>query len=90
MGISLGNTALAISDEHRDLADSVSGQLSRLKSREAARATLDPDSGGGTHPPAIWSAAAQQGWLGLAISEEHGGSGFGLSELAVVLEAQGR
>src|SRR6478609_8348302 len=30
------------------------------------------------------------GWLGLAIAEEHGGSGFGLSELAVVQEAHGR
>ena len=28
--------------------------------------------------------------MGLAIAEEHGGSGFGLAELAVVLEAQGR
>jgi alkylation response protein AidB-like acyl-CoA dehydrogenase len=90
VGTSLNSTALAISDEHRDLADAVSGQLSRLKCRDAARATLDPDSAEGTHPANIWSAAAQLGWLGLAISEEHGGSGFGLSELSVVLEAQGR
>ncbi len=66
------------------------GQLGRLNSRDAARATLDPDSGGSTHPAEIWSAAAQLGWHGLAIPEEYGGSGFGLSELAVVLEAQGR
>ena len=82
----MGNSALAISDEHRELADAANGQLSRLNSKAAARATLD---GGPNHPDDLW-AAADMGWLGLAIAEEHGGSGFGLSELAVVLEAQGR
>jgi alkylation response protein AidB-like acyl-CoA dehydrogenase len=86
----VGNSALAITDEHRDLADAANGQLSRLNSRAAARATLDPDSGGTAHPAELWSAAAAVGWQGLAVAEEHGGSGFGLSELAVVLEAQGR
>jgi alkylation response protein AidB-like acyl-CoA dehydrogenase len=90
VGTSLGTTALAITDEHRALADSATGQLRRLNSRAAARATLDPDSGGSTHPADIWSAAAELGWHGLAVAEEYGGSGFGLSELAVVLEAQGR
>ena len=56
----MSTSALAITDDHRDLADSASGQLRRIDSRAAARATLD------------------------------GGSGFGLAELAVVLEAQGR
>ena len=79
-------SALAITDEHRDLADSALGQLSRLDSRAAARATLD---GGSAHPAEIWTAAAGLGWNGLAVAEEHGGSGFGLSELAIVLEAQG-
>ncbi|WP_319453286.1 MULTISPECIES: acyl-CoA dehydrogenase [unclassified Mycobacterium] len=86
----MGTTALAITDEHRALADSATGQLRRLNSRAAARATLDPDSGGSTHPADIWSAAVELGWHGLAVAEEYGGSGFGLSELAVVLEAQGR
>ena len=86
----MGNCALAITDEHRDLADAANGQLSRLHSRAAARATLAPDSGGTSHPAELWSAAAALGWQGLALAEEHGGSGFGLSELSVVLEAQGR
>ena len=80
-------SALAITEEHNDLAEAAIGQLSRLNSRAAARATLDE---GSAHPADIWSAAAEQGWTGLAIAEEHGGSGFGLAELAVVLEAQGR
>ena len=79
-------SALAITDEHRDLADSAHGQLTRVDSRAAARATLE---GGSAHPADIWKASAALGWNGLAIAEEHGGSGFGLSELAIVLEAQG-
>ncbi len=83
----MSKSALAITDEHSDLADAATGQLTRLSTRAAARATLE---GGSAHPDDLWKAAADLGWLGLALSEEHGGSGFGLSELAVVLEAQGR
>ena len=83
----MSRSALAITEEHNDLAEAAVGQLSRLNSRAAARATLEE---GSAHPADIWSAAAEQGWTGLAIAEEHGGSGFGLAELAVVLEAQGR
>jgi 3-oxochol-4-en-24-oyl-CoA dehydrogenase len=85
--LAVTTTALAITDEHRDLADSATGQLSRSGGRGPARATLEGES---SHPDAVWSAAAGLGWNGLAIAEQHGGSGFGLSELAVVLEAQGR
>jgi alkylation response protein AidB-like acyl-CoA dehydrogenase len=86
----VGTSALAITDDHRDLAESANGQLKRLKSLAAARATLDPDAVGAAHPAEPWSAAAGLGWQGLAVAEEYGGSGFGLSELAIVLEAQGR
>jgi 3-oxochol-4-en-24-oyl-CoA dehydrogenase len=80
------SSALAITDEHRDLADAAIGQLSRAESRAVARATLE---GGSAHPDDIWKASAALGWNGLAITEEYGGSGYGLSELAIVLEAQG-
>ncbi|BBY50146.1 acyl-CoA dehydrogenase FadE22 [Mycolicibacterium arabiense] len=83
----MGTSALAITDDHRDLADSASGQLRRLDSRSLARATLD---GGSKHPEQLWQAAAELGWQGLALSEEFGGSGVTLAELAVVLEVQGR
>jgi 3-oxochol-4-en-24-oyl-CoA dehydrogenase len=82
----VSTSALAITDEHRALADAAIGQLSRLGSRAAARASLD---GGSSHPAEIWSASAGLGWNGLAIAEEHRGSGFGLAELAIILEAQG-
>ncbi|MFG1934128.1 acyl-CoA dehydrogenase [Mycobacterium sp. NPDC048908] len=83
----MSKSALAITEEHTDLAQAVFGQLNRLSSRAAARAALDDAA---THPSDIWSAGADLGWNGLAIAEEHGGSGFGLAELAVVVEAQGR
>ena len=83
----MSKSALAITDEHLDLADAAIGQLTRLSSRASARATLE---GGSSNPDDVWKAAVELGWLGLAIAEEHGGSGFGLSELAIVLEAQGR
>ncbi len=83
----MSKSALAITEEHTDLADSAIGQLNRLNSRAAARATLE---NGSAHPSEIWSAGKDLGWNGLAIAEDHGGSGFGLAELAVVLEAHGR
>jgi 3-oxochol-4-en-24-oyl-CoA dehydrogenase len=79
-------SALAITEEHQDLADATFGQLKRLDSRAAARATLEK---AGTYSSEIWSAGAELGWNGLAISEEYGGSGFGLPELAVVAEIAG-
>jgi 3-oxochol-4-en-24-oyl-CoA dehydrogenase len=83
----VSKSALAITEEHTDLADSVIGQLNRLNSRAAARATLE---NGFVHPSEIWTAGKDLGWNGLAIAEEHGGSGFGLAELAIVLEVLGR
>ena len=40
--------------------------------------------------PPFWSELARQGWLGLHLPEQHGGEGYGLPELAVVLEELGR
>ncbi|WP_370501476.1 acyl-CoA dehydrogenase [Mycolicibacterium sp. jd] len=77
---------LAITDDHQDLAAAASGQLTRLQTLAKARAALD---GGSTHPADIWSAATELGWTGLALSENVGGSGFGLGELAVVIECLG-
>lgn len=87
MGTTVRASALAISDDHQDLAEAVSGQLTRLHTLATARASLE---GGSSHPSEIWSAATELGWIGLAIGEDFGGSGFGLAELAVVLECQGR
>src|SRR5271155_182949 len=52
--------------------------------REAAEAPP-----GSADLPAAWEKMAAQGWLGLHLTEEQGGQGFTLSELAVVLEELG-
>ena len=38
----------------------------------------------------LWKEIADLGWTGLAIGEEHGGAGYGLTELSVLLEEMGR
>ncbi|MEX1008081.1 MAG: acyl-CoA dehydrogenase [Acidimicrobiia bacterium] len=79
--------AIAISDAHRELGSVARSFLENNKARAAARALLDsPDES----LPAFWGDLADLGWLGLHIPEEYGGSGYGLSELAVVLEELGR
>jgi alkylation response protein AidB-like acyl-CoA dehydrogenase len=79
--------SIAISDTHRELEAVARSFLDNHKARAAARALLDAPE---ETMPAFWSDLAELGWLGLHLPEEHGGSGFGLSELAVVLEELGR
>ncbi len=46
--------------------------------------------GGLNYDATLWGALAESGVLGTAIGADHGGSGLGLTELALVLEEQGR
>ncbi|MEE4660552.1 MAG: acyl-CoA dehydrogenase family protein, partial [Halieaceae bacterium] len=43
-----------------------------------------------TYDDGLWQTLAEQGLLGIAIPEAHGGSGLGLVELCLMLEEQGR
>jgi 3-oxochol-4-en-24-oyl-CoA dehydrogenase len=79
--------SIAITDDHRTLAHTVSDFLRARGAREAARALLDAET---DQLPAFWAELGELGWLGLHIPEEHGGSGFGLPELVVVVEEFGR
>jgi alkylation response protein AidB-like acyl-CoA dehydrogenase len=55
---------------------------------DAVRAVVeDPDGDG--HPPALWAAAAEQGWLAVLVPEEHDGLGLGLVEAQVIARALG-
>ncbi|HEX5365800.1 MAG TPA: acyl-CoA dehydrogenase [Acidimicrobiales bacterium] len=79
--------SIAITDEHRALADTAADLLARRDARGAARALLEaPDEG----LPPFWDDLAGVGWLGLHVPEELGGSGYGIEELVVVVEALGR
>src|SRR5262245_11206374 len=79
--------SIAINEDHRALADTVSDFLDKHGSRAAARALLEAPS---EELPSFWKELSGLGWLGLHLPEEHGGSGYGLSELVVVIEQLGR
>ncbi len=78
---------LAITEDHTTLADTVADFLRKHDARGANRALLD---GGDDALPSFWTAAADLGWFGLHVPEEHGGSGYGIEELAIVVEQLGR
>jgi|694.fasta_scaffold12171_6 alkylation response protein AidB-like acyl-CoA dehydrogenase len=78
---------IALTDDHRELARVARSFLTAGKARWAARELLDADEE--TKPP-FWQELAELGWLGLHVDEAHGGSGFGLPELVVVIDELGR
>jgi 3-oxochol-4-en-24-oyl-CoA dehydrogenase len=78
---------IAITEDHRTLARTASDFLSRYEARAAARALLDAET---EELPKLWGDLVELGWLGLHLPEAHGGSGFGLPELVVVVEELGR
>ena len=78
--------SIAITDDHRTLAQTASDFLLKNGARGAARDLLEAKTEG---LPAFWAEVAGLGWLGLHIPEEYGGSGFGLPELVVVVEELG-
>jgi len=78
--------AIGLSEEHEALRESVSGWAAREIPTEVVRAAVGAES---EQRPGFWPALAAQGLLGLHIPEEHGGSGAGLLEVAVALEALG-
>ncbi len=78
---------IALTDDHRELAEVARGFLTAQKARWAARSLLD--SNDESRPP-FWHDLVELGWLGLHIDEQYGGSGYGLPELVVVIEELGR
>src|SRR5436190_5667449 len=78
---------LGLSDDHVALHDTARRWCAQHCPASVPRALLDdaPE----TLPP-FWDELAALGWLGLHLAEDVGGSGYGLPELAVVLEELGR
>ncbi|MER7013127.1 acyl-CoA dehydrogenase [Saccharopolyspora sp. NPDC000359] len=83
----MARATLGLSEEHRDLRDSVQAFAGRHVTEDVVRAAVDA---GAEQLPPFWAKVAEQGLLGLHLPEEVGGAGFGLLELAVVLEELGR
>jgi alkylation response protein AidB-like acyl-CoA dehydrogenase len=77
--------AIAITEDHRALAAVAADFCVRRDALGLARATRDASTDG----TPLWDEMAALGWLGLHLPETYGGSGYGLAELAVVLEATG-
>lgn len=75
--------ALGVSEEHRQLAESVGRWVERDVPVERVR-SLEDGSG-----RALVAELAAQGMLGLHLPEEHGGAGYGPVEAAVVAERLG-
>jgi len=80
--------SIGITEEHRALADSAAGAMARHAGIAVARGVVDGDAG--TDLDQARHALADQGLLGLHVATEHGGSGYGIMELAVVAEQAGR
>src|SRR3954453_16341991 len=82
--------SIAITDDHRALAETASDVLTKRDARAAARALLEAAEEPVAPASDLWKAIVDLGWLGLHLPEEYGGSGYGLEELAVVVEELGR
>ncbi len=79
--------AIGIADEHVQLAAVASSFMKRHGERASARVALEAEA---EELPEFWDDLRELGWLGLHLPEEYGGSGYGLEELAVVVEQLGR
>jgi alkylation response protein AidB-like acyl-CoA dehydrogenase len=79
---------IAVTQEQRDLADSVREFTARHAPRAQTRGQFAELADGGL--PAAWAAVQAQGYLGIHLPESAGGDGGGITELAVVLEEAAR
>ena len=76
------------SDDQKMLRDQARKFLDEKCTKKAVREVLN--TAARSHDAALWKGVAEQGWLGVAIPEEHGGLGLGGLELCVLAEEVGR
>ncbi len=84
----MASRCIGITEDHLDLREAVAALAARHVTEKVVRGAVDVDAE--VDRPSFWTELAEQGLLGLHLSEEHGGSGAGLAETAVVLEELGR
>jgi len=82
MALVLSSDALMVRDTAMDFFPT----KSPVKEFRKLRDSNDPDG----FSRQLWQEMADLGWTGFLVSEDHGGSEFGLTGLAQVLEASGR
>ncbi len=79
---------LDYSDDQKMLKDEARKFLAARCNAKVVRGVLDDDAK--AYDEGLWQAVAEQGWLGAAIPEEHGGLGLGHVELCALAEELGR
>ena len=80
--------SMTFSEEQDELRRSVRRFLEQKSASADVRRLMETDEG---YDPQVWAQMAEQlGLQGLALPEEHGGSGYGFLEQVVVLEEMGR
>jgi alkylation response protein AidB-like acyl-CoA dehydrogenase len=80
--------SMTFSAEQDELRSSVRRFLEQKSPSAEVRRLMETEAG---YDPAVWSQMASQlGLQGLALPEEHGGSGYGFIEQIAVLEEMGR
>ncbi len=77
------------SDERKLLDESLQDYFSDTYDFEAFKRHLRDEEGPG-HNTQAWAQYAAQGWLGVALPEDVGGIGAGVTELGIMLAAAGR
>jgi alkylation response protein AidB-like acyl-CoA dehydrogenase len=75
------------SEDQKLLRQTARSFLEDHSSLNVCRAVLESDQ---PYSRELWKSAAELGWLGASIPEEHGGAGMGYLELAVLAEEMGR
>jgi len=76
-----------LSDEQRQLQDSVARFVQQRYSFEQRRALVATDAG---YSEDHWKQMAELGWLGLALPEDFGGIGLGAVETMILMEEFGK
>src|ERR1700722_16421690 len=80
---------LDLSDEQRELEDSVKDLLSREQTVQLSRRVVEHREGAGKEVDDLWARMVSLDWPALTIPESSGGLGLGAVELAVVCEQLG-
>ncbi len=74
-----------LSEDQHDIKRTARDLLTARSGFDRVRAAAE----GGGEDSALWGELCELGWPGIAVSEEHGGSGLGMVELAVIAEELG-
>jgi len=75
-----------LNDDQRDIQRTARELLADRASPERVRESAEA----GRHDDGLWTELSELGWPGIAVSEEHGGQGLGVVELAILSEELGR